>query len=237
MPTSALERVLIHKAQSETSGTHQTKRQKWILGSAIASLIVSFVLAAISVILKVSGLALAAILLLLLSSLLTGVNSIAIMIPEFKKLKNVRREISNPLIVEFDRDIELISELTRDFELHHLSYAHASFSLMAEQLKTRISVVVGAIEKVGVIPLGIAAYIAWKDFAQKHEEALGGSGWMLAALICVYLYALEMFKTAQWADRVTLLLKEACEVRRSARGNDIDVGCGPAPDSDMNRPG
>ena len=55
--------------------------------------------------------ALAALVLLLLASVLVPAYQISMILPDFMKLKNLEREISNPFVEEFNDDIDLITEL------------------------------------------------------------------------------------------------------------------------------
>jgi hypothetical protein len=156
--------------------------------------------------------------LLLLAFLLAAAYQISMTLPEFMKLKNLEREISNPFVEEFNDDIDLITELARDYRMHHLKYAQESYSLMAAQLRSRISLLVGAIDKVGLIPLGITAYISGTKALKDGLIVFGGIEWVLAGLVLLYLLALRMNGTAQWMDRMSLLYKQALSMKQSNEG-------------------
>jgi hypothetical protein len=192
--------------------------QKVLFWSAGGSLALGGALGAVVYVWRSPSVALAALVLLLLASLLAAAYQISMTLPEFIKLKNLEREISNPFVEEFNDDIDLITELARDYRMHHLKYAQESYSLMAAQLRSRISLLVGAIDKVGLIPLGITAYISGTKALKDGLIVFGGIEWVLAGLVLLYLLALRMNGTAQWMDRMSLLYKQALSMKQSNEG-------------------
>ena len=217
-PKNAVEVVLDRKTKSLRFRFYETTVQKVLFWLAGGSLTLGGVLGTVVYVWRSPWVALAALVLLLLAPLLAAAYQISMMLPEFMKLKNFEREISKPFVEEFNDDIDLISELARDYRMHHLMYAQESYSLMAAQLRSRISLLVGAIDKVGVIPLGITAYIS---VAKAHKEGLivfGIIEWVLAGLVLLYLLALMMNGTAQWMDRMSLLYKQALSIKQPNEG-------------------
>lgn len=150
---------------------------------------------------------------LLASTLAAVAYQIVSAIPELVKLRNLEREVSDPLLVEFNDNMDLINELSQTCEAHHLSYARTSFLLMAKQLRERISLLVGAIEKVGVIPLAITSYLAIAKAQKEGLVVFGGIEWALVGLILLYLLALRLSSTAQWMELAAELYAHALAVK------------------------
>ena len=217
-PKNAVEVVLERKTKSLRFQFYETALQKVLFWSAVGSLVLGGALGTVIYVWRYPSAALAALVLLLVASLLAAAYQISIILPEFMKLKNFEREISNPLVEVFNDDIDRITELARDYRMHHLKYAQESYSLMGEQLRSRISLLVGAIDKVGIIPLGITAYISWTKALKDGLIVFGGIEWVLAGLVLLYLLALRMNATAQWMDRMSLLYKQALSVKQSNEG-------------------
>lgn len=213
-PKNAIEIVLAQKTKTTNFRPYETTLEKWLFWLAVGTLIGGGVLGSVVYFWKQPIAAGIALLILLASSLLAAAYQVAIAVPEFLKLRNIEREVSNPLVSDFNKDIDLISELARDYQNHHLAYARDGFSLMATQLRSRISLLVGAIDKVGVIPLGVTAYFSVMKALKDGQVEFSGLEWGLVAIIFLYLFALRMNAAAQWMDRVSILYKEAFDSKQ-----------------------
>ncbi|HEX4910365.1 MAG TPA: hypothetical protein VFV64_06340, partial [Permianibacter sp.] len=152
-PKSAIELVLARKTKDADFSSSNTKLEKWLLNGALLLIVATLITGAANYYAKDASVKLIAMLMLLLAVLFAGLYQIATFIRELKKMRNVEREMANPLLVSFNNDVELINELASDYENHHLEYAKTCFTRMAMQLKQRTSLMVGAIESVGLIPL------------------------------------------------------------------------------------
>ena len=217
-PKNAVEVVLDRKTKSFRFRFYETTVQKWVFWSAVGSLVLAGALGAAWYVWRSPAIALAALALLFLASLLAAAYQISQTVPALMKLKNIEREVSNSLVEEFNDDIDLITELARDYRTHHLQYAQEIYSLMAVQHRSHISLLVGAIDKVGLIPLGITAYISWKKLVKDGLIVFGATEWVLAGLVLLYLVAVRMNETAQWMDRMSLLYKRALSLKQSNEG-------------------
>jgi hypothetical protein len=217
-PKNAIELVLARKTSDFRFRPYETAVQKWLFLSAAIAALLSVAAASTAPLwtgqIGVAG----ALVLLLLSVILVAAHQVAIMLPEFRKLRNVEKEISNPLLTEFNDDMDLIGELATSCELHHLSFAKASYLRMARQLRERIAILVGAIDKVGVIPLAITGYLSYSKARKEALLSFGGIEWVSVAFIFLYLFAIRMSSTAQWMEKIAELYEHAIAVRsRSER--------------------
>jgi len=212
-PKNAIEVVLERKTKAASFKPYETTTQKCLFWFAVAMLTAGAALGILFYFWREQVVALIALILLLLSSLFAAFYQIVLAIPEFMKLKNVEREISNPLVTEFNTDIDLVSELARDYLPHHLAYARDSYSLMAEQLRSRVALLVGAIDKVGLIPLAATVYLSGAKAFKDGIVRFGNVEWILVAIIFLYLLAIRMNATVQWMERMSLLYKQACEMK------------------------
>jgi len=129
------------------------------------------------------------------------------------KLRNPEKDFLAPYANTFNDDVDLISDLVSTSEAHNLFYASKSFLLLAEQLKTRIALLVGAIDKVGIIPLGVTTYLSWAKLS-KENAVFGGVEWVLVTLVLLYFFAVRMSLVVQWLDRAALIFQTAAEQRK-----------------------
>lgn len=150
---------------------------------------------------------------LLLSMISAVFYQMVSILPGITKLRNLEKTESDRLLDEFNDDMDLINELSQTCETHHLSYAKASFLLMAKQLRERISLVVGAIEKVGVIPLAVTSYLAVTKAQKEGVVVFSGVEWAFTGLILLYLFAIRLSFTAQWMERATEIYTHALAMK------------------------
>ena len=139
---------------------------------------------------------------------------IAQLIPELMKLRNPEREISNPLVSTFNSDMDLIHQLATSFEHHHLSYAKVMYTNMARQMRERIGLLVGALDKIGIIPVAVTTYLSYAK-AVKDGLNFGPYEWIGIAFICLYLLAIRMASAAQWMEHIAELYAHALSVKPS----------------------
>jgi uncharacterized membrane protein len=216
-PKNAIEIVLTRKTSTVKFQPYDTSLQKWLFWSALVTLIIGVVGGVVINFWKKTWVVEIGLITLLLSVVFATLYQIAIVLPDFLKLKNVEKEISRLFVSEFDDDIDLIFELSRNYQLFHISYARDSFSLMANQLRSRISLLVGAIDKVGAIPLAVTAYLSGMKAIKEGLVNFGGIEWILAALILLYLLAMRMSAAAQWMDRISVIYKEAYDLKSTGK--------------------
>jgi hypothetical protein len=208
-PKNAIEIVLERKAKNYGFSFYETPTQKWLFLLAAGSLTAGSAIALLAYFWKNQYVVLAALLGLLISMLLATAYQVATILPELTKLRNVERDISDPLLIEFNNDMDLVNELVQICEPHHLRYAKARYLLMAKQLRERIAILVGALEKVGIIPLAIAGYFSFINAQKEGLVPFGGVEWVLVSFLFLYLFALRMTAAAQWMEKVSEIYEQA----------------------------
>jgi hypothetical protein len=212
-PQNAIHIVLARKTKDARFKAYETTLQKWTFFIAVGLFLTGAIAAGITYFWKNQYVALAGLFIFLGSALVAVVYQIASALPDLAKLRNVEREVSNPLLAQFNDDMDLVNELSQTCELHHLSYAKECFALMARQLRERISLLVGALEKVGIIPLALTAYLSFTKAQKDGLVVFGGIEWAFAGFIFLYLFALRLSSTAQWMELVAALYEQALAVK------------------------
>jgi phage shock protein PspC (stress-responsive transcriptional regulator) len=203
-PRKIIEIVLSRKTKSASFRPYETTTQRSLFFGALITVCAGVLAGIASKLLHQPNVAIGALVLILVSQLLAAAYQIASIAPEFEKLRNIERQISNPFVAEFNDDLDLVNEIAGIGEVHHLSFAESSFRLMAKQLRERIAILVGALDKVGVIPLVVTAYLSWVKI-QKEGLMFEGIQWFSVALVALYLFAIRMTSAAQWMERVAEL--------------------------------
>jgi hypothetical protein len=213
----AMELVLQRKTKPLSLKPYETKSQKFFFWSSLICLIIGFVLGLAMQFWRSMPAGYVALGSLFLSMLLGLGYQLALTWPLVSKLRHSEKSLSHPIISEFNDDLDLIAELSRDFQPHHLEYAKDSFALMAEQLRLRIGLLVGAIDKVGVIPLAVTAYISGLKAVKDGVIVFSAVEWVWAAFILLYLLAVHMVSVAQQIDRIVLVYKQAMATQKAGR--------------------
>lgn len=217
-PRAAIERVLVSTTRAKKFTFYETRFQQVCFCLALLFVIIGGILGLVSYFVEDGYFALFGIALVLLGEVSFLVYLAAQMIPELWKMRDLERDFIDPYAERFNDEIDLISELASSHQARHLTYAASSFSLLAEQLKTRIALLVGAIDKVGIIPLGITTYFSSTKIS-KEIVVFGSVDWVLAALVLLYLFALRMSLVAQWLEKQAALFRTAAEQRKTSGNN------------------
>lgn len=212
-PKNTVEIILTRKTKDAKFQPYETGLQRWLLWLSLGSLGFGVLFALATYIWKTEYFVLIALLLVLASSVLAMGYQIASIIPEVAKFRNIEREMSTPFLAEFDSDVDLISELSLTCETHHLNFAKANFLLMAKQLRERIGILVGALEKVGLIPLATTAYFSFLKFHEEGLELFSGIDWIFSAFAFLYLFAVRMTGTAQWMEKMAEIYEQAIALK------------------------
>lgn len=156
-----------------------------------------------------------ALILLVVAMVGSVVFQLAIAFPVLRMLRHSEKSLSTPATQRFNYDIERITSLAKDFEQHHLDYARDRLALISEQLRSRISFLVGAIEKVGVLPLAVTGYFSAKNILADPKMTVAGIEWAFVALIALYLMAIHLLLVSQQLERLVLIVKHAATKRAS----------------------
>lgn len=128
------------------------------------------------------------------------------------------KEVVTPLAKSFIDSMDLLHELASSFEDHQLKYAQATFERGEKQLRERIALFVGALDKVGAIPLAVTAYLSISEWMHRGVR-LGGAEYIGLLFIGFYLFAIRMVLTAQWMEEVALLYQHALQMREARRSD------------------
>ena len=156
----------------------------------------------------------------LVSISLSSISAIAYnfshLIPDVVKLKNPEKEVSSTLVKDFNDDMDLINLLATSFELHHLSYAKATYTNMARQIRERIGLLVGSLDKIGLVPIFLTTYLSYAK-AVKEGIAFGPVEWVSIALVLLYLIAIRLVSTAQWMESVSEIYAHALIIKPTSK--------------------
>lgn len=84
-------------------------------------------------------------------------------VSSFRAIVSPDRSLVGPLVGAFDEELGLKVRLAHTYERHELEYALDRITLLITQQCSRIALIIGALDKVGVFPLAIGAYFPLRE--------------------------------------------------------------------------
>ena len=88
------------------------------------------------------------------------VTTLARIIPSFPIIFAPEKTLLEPAIDSLDEELDNVNLLAQGLEQPYLEYALDSMTLVLEHFRSRISLLIGVLDKIGLIPLGVAAYFS-----------------------------------------------------------------------------
>jgi hypothetical protein len=79
---------------------------------------------------------------------------------------NPRKSLFVPMVEVFDAELGLIVRLAQTYDRRDLEYALDRLTLEVTRVRTRIALLIGALDKVWVIPLAIGAFFPSESFSR-----------------------------------------------------------------------
>jgi hypothetical protein len=217
-PNNVIKIVLDRKTTDFRLKFYKTSFQKFCFIGSVVSLIFWFVAGICFRITGVGWLGIVSLIAYFATTILVVIYQMAQIIPEARRLKNPERDISASLVNTFNDDMDLIYHLSTSFESHHLSYAKEMYGKMARQLRERIGLLVGALDKIGIVPIAVTAYLTYSR-AIKEGLSFGPYEWVGISFVLLYLLAIRMTSTAQWMEHVAEIYAHAYSFRISRQSN------------------
>jgi hypothetical protein len=211
-PQSSIEKVLHQKTKPLSISPSFTKAQKiWLYTSGIF-LGTGVVLGLANKIFKIDIIGIMSIWLLLGSIVSAVFYQISLVAPMLKEMKHSEKTVAENILSEFNNDIELIQSLSQDCSEHHLSFAKQNFMQLSNHLQSRINLLVGAIEKVGVIPLAIASYYSYQKASSSELISFGAVEIIATSIVLMYLFSIHMVTVSHKFERIALIYDAAFEL-------------------------
>lgn len=103
-----------------------------------------------------------------------------------------------------------VCRIRKTYSSEQISFAHHYVSNVAAQARGRLSLVIGALEKVGVVPLLASAAVTIVNF---NRDGILPIVWCTAAAVAglIYFFALRIMDVSFMLERFALILNQAKE--------------------------
>ncbi|WP_355662292.1 hypothetical protein [Halomonas salifodinae] len=145
----------------------------------------------------------------------------------FKIFKAPARHFLEPVTESSVRDFELAVSFSR-FSESQLYYAKERLSLESKHMRARVSLLVGALDKVGIIPVLIAWIFASYKYIADGSITFEQIDWLVYGLLGLYLVTLPILFFVHKLERYLLLVNTAMEIKANKSSQGTQQSCVPA---------
>jgi len=195
---------------------YQTKYEKYIFWGMFSSFLISLFIAIFSTyfnkdffpeVLKLVSL------LLLTTSLILGVTyEILFIYEDVKNFKGMTKTFLNPISASSEKDYEFSNSLMR-FSKEELVYVSKRLSLEIEQMKKRISIFIGLIDKIGIIPFIVSIVLIISKNIETIKALYDMFYWLAYVFVGIYIIGLMALTSIPKIERYILLLDTAIDMK------------------------
>lgn len=130
----------------------------------------------------------------------------------FKVFKAPARHFLEPITESSVRDFELADSFSR-FTESQLYYVKERLSLESKHMRSRVSLLVGALNKVGIIPVLITWILASYKYMADGSISFEQIDWLAYGLLGLYLATLLILFFVHKLERYLLLVNTAIEIK------------------------
>ncbi len=131
-----------------------------------------------------------------------------------KVLKEPARHFLEPVTKSSAQDFELATSLSR-FEESHLEYAKNRLLMECEKMKSRVSMLVGAIEKVGILPVAVTWVLAAYNYFDKGALIFSEVDWLVYGLMGIYIIAVPILFFTHKLQRYILVVETSLSIKEA----------------------
>lgn len=200
--------------EDEIKSRFDNEKIKIIMYSLI---IFSIILVFLAFLIKSRELAFVATMMIYVPAIYYAFVQIHILYIYFNKSEKIKDGIVRNISSQFNSDIDLIHDLARDFDIHHLSYAADTFKARAALIKSRSAIFIGAIDKVGIIPLIYVFYKTMENLLQSNTFNLSMILYFVVGVVVagIYWIVFSSLMSAQWMESVEGIFRQAVSLKQA----------------------
>ena len=132
----------------------------------------------------------------------------------FKVLKEPTRHYLEPVTKSSAKDYDLALSLLR-FDKAQLEYAKNRLLLECAQMKSRVNLLVGAIDKVGILPVAVTWFLAAYKYFDKGALDFGEVDWLVYGLMGIYILAVPILFFIHKLQRYILVIETTLNIKEA----------------------
>ena len=132
----------------------------------------------------------------------------------FKILNEPTRHFLEPVTQSSAKDYDLALSLSR-FDETQLEYAKNRLLLECEQMKSRVNILVGAIDKVGILPVAVTWVLAAYKYFDKGTLFFSEVDWLVYGLMGIYIVAVPILFFIHKLQRYILVVETTLNIKKA----------------------
>ncbi len=146
---------------------------------------------------------------------------IQLMFNTYMTLKNPSYDFFKPIMKDIGFHINLVNKFST-FRSDELSQSIRRLTYDIERTKARMGFLVGAIEKLGIIPYCVTLYFAFRNFLEKHENDITYL-YTLAFLFGLYGGVIIISRTLDRLEFFKVILIDANEIAELRESQEVEA--------------
>jgi hypothetical protein len=192
--------------------------QKWTFWLMIWCFLAGLVVALSTKVINTDWQKITALLLVIASQVVALVYQLSLALQSFKFIKEPTRHFLQPLTAVAAQDYQLAKGMVR-FDRNQLEYVLARLKLEIAQMKSRVGMLVGAVETVGLVPVAVtSAFSAFGYFAD-GKIMFQEIDWIVYALMGLYVVVVPVLFFTHKLDRFALVVETAIKFKDTEANN------------------
>jgi hypothetical protein len=206
-------------ANARTSSRHSKRWERiviWASTGSIAVMLIAFMMTKFSssafwqwTILVAGGIC------MLLGSLLASGNALLLAAPLTRLVANPTGFLLSELDGNLRRERDEIAQLAKRFDRDQLDHTHERLSLAVTQLRHRISLTVGAVEKLGLVPGAVVGAYYLLQLVREENIQSTHLPLVFASVAVVYVLAGRQLFVVLRLEQLALIAKRAADAVRT----------------------
>lgn len=216
--SSIFEHILknVDNKDREKVELYQTKYEKYMFWGMFLSFLLALLVAIyanyFNTYFSIQGLKLWSLSLLTISLILVMIYEIVFIYRGFKNFKGMTQTFLHPIAKSAVRNYEFSKSLIH-FNKEELLYVSKTLSLELEQMKKRISMMIGLIDKVGIIPALVSlVFVIYKN-ANDIESIYDKFDWIAYGFIGIFIIGIIALSSIPKIEQYILLLDTAINLK------------------------
>lgn len=194
---------------------YKTQSEKCFFWGALGSFVLGLGVSAIGRQWHCQSLAMLGAVIFLVGTVLMLMFFLLTLYADVRAFSNPERMATSKFGAQLDRDSDLIEEMVARFDAACLNLARRRFDAAARQMRERIALLFGPIEKLGVLPFVATGYFSYEKFLREGLQPFAWIEWLFVFLAFYYLLGLRAYGTAQWMERKVILCDLAIELQKT----------------------
>ncbi len=193
---------------------YESSFQKWTFWLMVGSFSLGLVVALSTKFVDTDWQKITALLLVIISQVVALVYQLSFAFQSFRFFREPARQFLEPLTAIAVRDYRFAKDMMR-FERNQLEYMLARLRLEIAQMKSRVGLLVGAVETVGLVPVAVTTTLSVYGYFSDEKIKFQEIDWIVYALMGLYVVIVPILFFTHKLDRYALVVETAIKLKQN----------------------